>query len=152
MHWWPGDIGWKTSSTCRKHLSFLPCYIYPNFAVGKFMYGNFRAVTTWKKNFCYANSYEWVTDVWSLFSNIEVWHFNLEPIVEVSIALQMSRGLPLCLDKRNAIKKTKYLRYQLFRWSIIDTFARTTLLRTDAIGLRYMHFKHFNWLKKITKE
>ena len=37
------------------------------------------------------------------------------PLWEVSIALQMSRGLPLCLDKRNAIKKTKYLRYQLFR-------------------------------------
>ena len=79
MHWWPGDIGWKTSSTCRKHLSFLPCYIYPIFAVEKFMYWNFRAVTTWKKNFYYANSYEWVTDVWSLFSNIEVWHFNFEP-------------------------------------------------------------------------
>ena len=37
------------------------------------------------------------------------------PWWEVSIALQMSRGLPLCLDKQNAIKKSKYLRYQLFR-------------------------------------
>lgn len=81
---------------------------------------------------------------------LKYWSLTLQlraRIVEVSIALQMSRGLPLCLDKQNAIKKSKYLRYQLFRWSIIDTCARTTLLRTDAKGLRCMHFKHFYWLK-----